>query len=70
MEKYTLVSVKGNKTLVCDLQHAIRAAIAMEAELMPAWGVQIEDADGETVAHIEEGVNVTAIYAEDDWKTA
>jgi hypothetical protein len=70
MQKYTLVSVKGNKTLVCDLQHAIGVAIAMESELMPAWGVQIEDADGEIVADIQEGVNMTAVYAEDDWKTA
>ena len=62
MEKYTLISVKGNKTLVCDLQHAIGVAIAMESELMPAYGVQIEDADGETVADIQEGVNCCEVY--------
>ena len=62
MEKYTLVSVKGNKTLVCDLQHAISVAIGFEAELMPAYGVQIENADGDTVAHIEDGVNCCETY--------
>lgn len=61
METYKLISVKGNRTLVCDLDHAISVAIAMEADLMPAYGVQIEDADGETVADIQEGVDVLAL---------
>jgi hypothetical protein len=62
MEKYTLISVKGNKTLVCDLDHAIRVAIAMDNDLMPAYGVQVEDADGETVADIQDGVNCWETY--------
>ena len=61
METYRLLSVKGDKTVVSDLRHAISVAIAMEADLMPAYGVQIEDADGETVADIQEGVNVLAV---------
>jgi hypothetical protein len=34
----------------------------MDNDLMPAYGVQVEDADGETVADIQDGVNCWETY--------
>lgn len=53
--EYRLISVKGNRTVTGDLAAATRAAIEMEAELQPAYGVTIETADGDTVAEIRDG---------------
>jgi len=51
---YTLISVKGTRTMEGTETEAIAAAIAMEAELQPAFGVTVE-LDGETVAEICDG---------------
>lgn len=47
MSTYTLTSTKGSKTIDGDLADAFRAAIAMEADLQPAYGITI-DGDGRT----------------------
>lgn len=44
---YELTSTKGSKTINGDLAAAFRAAIEMEAELQPSFGITI-DGDGRT----------------------
>jgi hypothetical protein len=52
MTTYTLISTKGNRTVEGTETEAIAAAQAMHDELQPAYGVTVEDEDGETVAEI------------------
>jgi hypothetical protein len=52
---YNLISTKGNRQFNGSLDAAIQSAIAMEAELQPAFGVTVEDAEGNTVAEIRDG---------------
>lgn len=50
---YTLRSCKGCKTVDGDLATAIAAAKEMDAELQPAFGIDIDDAEGNHVATVE-----------------
>jgi hypothetical protein len=59
---YKLISTKGTREVEGTQADAIAAAIAMEADLQPAYGVTVE-IDGETVAEIRDGVDV---YADED----
>jgi hypothetical protein len=60
-QSYTLISAKGTATVKCDsLDGAIAKAVEMEARLQPAFGVTVEDADGNTVAEIRDGKNIDA----------
>lgn len=56
---YKLLSTKGDREVEGTRADAIAAAIAMEADLQPAYGVTVE-IDGETVAEIRDGVDVYA----------
>ena len=59
MKTYTLISCKGSKTVRCNcVTQAIAKAVAMEAKLQPAFGVTVEDANGETMARIVDGEDV------------
>ena len=60
--KYSLFSETYNKVVYVTLDRAIAIAIAMESEMQPAWGVQIEDESGKTVADIQNGVDVVRKY--------
>ena len=51
---YQLISTKGNRTVDGDEAAAIAAAVAMEEELQPAFGVTVA-LDGETVAEVADG---------------
>jgi hypothetical protein len=54
--KYTLISTKETRVIeAASESDAIKAAIKMEQELQPAWGVTVEDSDGDTVAEIRDG---------------
>lgn len=55
LHNYRLISTKGTRAITGTEQDAIRAAIAMENELQPAFGVTIEDGDGETVTEVRDG---------------
>ena len=59
---YKLISTKGEREVEGTQEEAIAAAIAMDGELQPAYGVTVE-LDGETVAEIEDGVDT---YTDDD----
>jgi len=52
--EYKLISTKGTRKFNGTHAQAIEAAIAMEDELQPAYGVTVE-MDGETIAEIENG---------------
>jgi len=56
MSMYKLISTKGTRTVEGTHDDAIRAAIKMERELMPLFGVSVEDEAGDTVAEIRDGV--------------
>ncbi len=59
MKTFKLISCKGNKTVSCNcVTEAIAKAAALEAKLQPAFGVTVEDADGETMARIVDGEDV------------
>lgn len=60
MSTYRLISVKGTRAFTGNQAAAVQAAIAMEDELQPAYGVTVEDADGNTVAEIRDGVDIDA----------
>lgn len=49
---FTLNSTKGTKIIDGSLEEAIRAAVQMDADLQPAYGVTVEDEDG-TIAQID-----------------
>jgi len=53
--RYRLVSSKGTKTVNGSEQQAIVAAIKMEEELQPSFGVSIENEHGETIAEVNDG---------------
>lgn len=53
--EYNLISVKGTSMFRGSLMDAIDAAIAMEEELQPSYGITIEDSDGNTVAEVVDG---------------
>jgi hypothetical protein len=42
---YTITSTKGTATIEGDIAAAFRAAIAMETDLQPSWGVTISGAE-------------------------
>lgn len=52
--EYKLISTKGTRTITATMHEAIQAAIAMEAELQPSFGVTVE-LDGSTVAEVRDG---------------
>lgn len=56
---YKLITTKGTETVDGTFDEAVAAAIAMEDRLQPAFGVTVEDEDGETVAEIRDGVVTT-----------
>lgn len=62
---YQLISVKGNRQFEGTKAEAIEAAIAMEEELQPAYGVTVEHADGTIVAEIRDGVDIDAAQNDD-----
>lgn len=51
---YKLISTKGTR----EVEGTLEDAIAMEADLQPAYGVTV-DLDGETVAEIRDGVDAS-----------
>lgn len=51
---YILRSVKGDRGVKGTLAHAVSAAVAMEADLQPAYGVTVER-DGYTLATVIDG---------------
>lgn len=56
---YTLISCKGNKTVRCSSKaEAVAKAKQMECKLQPAFGVEVEDAQGKTIARIVDGEDV------------
>jgi hypothetical protein len=54
---YTIKSIKHNETHTGSLQAAIERAGAILGEYRPAYGVQVEDEDGETVWDSEDRRN-------------
>lgn len=56
MSTYELSSVKGGRMVEGGLADAMRAAVALEAELQPAYGVTI-GADGSTIATVANGAH-------------
>lgn len=60
MTTYTLISAKGNLLFTGTEEQAIAAAIAMEEELQPVFGVTVEDEEGDTIAEIRDGKNIDA----------
>jgi hypothetical protein len=54
MNEYRLISVKGTRTVTGTEQEAIQAAIAMEQELQPSFGVTVE-LHGSTVCEVRDG---------------
>ena len=59
-EVFTLVSVKGTKKVIGTLADAIAAAIKLERQWRPAYGVEICNSGFETVADIRDGVDILA----------
>lgn len=55
MTSYKLISTKGTKTIDGSETDAIAAAKIMEESLQPAFGVTVEDAEGDTVAEVRNG---------------
>lgn len=53
---YRLISTKGTRTMTGSEREAIAAAIEMDDELQPAYGVTVESEDGDTIAEIRDGV--------------
>lgn len=56
--EYRLVSVKSEQHVDGTKAEAIQAAIMMEQTLQPTYGVTVEDAQGNTVAEIQDGAVV------------
>jgi hypothetical protein len=52
--EYKLISTKGIRTVTGTEAEAVQAAIAMEKELQPAFGITIE-LDGVTVCEVRDG---------------
>lgn len=51
---YNLISCKGNEVFRGTLKQAMRAAVSMNDELQPAFGVRVERADdGVTMYEVE-----------------
>lgn len=63
---YKLISTKGTRTITGTEHEAIQAAIAMESELQPSFGVTVE-LDGATVAEIRDGEVEEALYGLIRW---
>jgi hypothetical protein len=55
MSSFKLISVKGTRTFEGTAEQAIAAAKAMDEELQPAYGVSVEDDNGDTVAEVRDG---------------
>lgn len=55
MTTYRVWSVKGSQMIDGTLEDAIAAAVAHEEEHQPAFGVEVEDDDGEVVARVSDG---------------
>lgn len=51
---YKLISTKGTRQVTGTQADAVRAAVAMCRELRPSYGVTIANADGKTVAEVDE----------------
>lgn len=67
---YTLTSVKGGREVRGTLLAAIEAAIAMEANLQPAFGLTVSR-DGEIVAEVIDGaVDGRTLAAWWEWHAA
>lgn len=64
-ENYKLISTKGTREFFGTQDDAIKAAVAMEADLQPAFGVTV-DLDGETIAEIRDGVDTYADEAREE----
>ena len=64
VQTYSLVSVKATRTFTGAEADAIAAAIAMEEELQPAFGVSVE-CDGVPIAEIRDGINIDAEDVDD-----
>lgn len=54
MSTYTLTSTKGSRDVTGDLHAAIQAALEMEEELQPAYGVTVMLGEQE-VAEVRDG---------------
>lgn len=54
MTTYTIISCKARETVTGTLADAIAAARRMDAEYQPAFGVTVEDEDGQTVFECNE----------------
>ena len=53
MSTYKLISTKGTQEFVGTEAEAIEAARKMQDKLQAAFGVSVEDEDGNTVAEVE-----------------
>jgi len=60
-QEFTLTSAKGNVRIRATLDEAIRRAEERNRKLLPAWGVQVEDENGE-VLHNTEDSGVSAYH--------
>ena len=47
--KYTIKSIKFSEAIESTISEAIKIAKKMDAEFAPAFGIQIEDEDGDEV---------------------
>ena len=54
-QNYRLISAKGCRTIVATKREAIKAAIMMEEQLQPAFGVCVENESGSTVTTVKDG---------------
>lgn len=53
--QYTLTAIGIRRTITGTLEDAIRLAIEIDREFQRAYGVTITDADGLTVATVDDG---------------
>ena len=52
---FTLTTTKATKTVTGTIEEAIAAAIELDHDLQPAFGVTVSDENGNTVAEIRDG---------------
>lgn len=53
--QFTLTAIGVSRTITGTLEDAIRLAIEIDREFQRAYGVTITDADGLTVATVDDG---------------
>ena len=58
MKTYRLVSTKGSRVVSGNLSAALAAAIEMEADLQPLFGITIENDRNTVVAEVRDGKRV------------